>query len=1212
MELRPTQPGQKLSTVTCDFIHIKLNSIIGMLFSGSLRVQLIDIDKPSITSYSKKKSTAKQKTIAEAIKEMQNSMFDAFSQLHVQKALIRDASVKIFPPGDDGSYFGLNHITLNFSDIQIEKATSQDSAKFHIEGEITIDKPDVHLIDSTVSVQLGSVRASSARHNLVIDSLQFNHINNNGQPELIKFSTLRIVKFNWPRFLNESVFELDSVVVAKGSADISLLQTKKSNKPAKAERKQYSGNSFIIHYASVSDVSYELETKDYINKQNKMMLMKLQGDSFMLKELSLINGRQPALDVQEFKIKIRNFQENNENNTYTFTLGDIAVNNHTLVIKDYLLQANKGSKFGIDNKVLIPELRLENYSLSDLMQKRLIASRLTVVNPEIVIDILEKSAQKKHAKKDINSSIQQLMASLSTKLSLGEIVVENAAIKMLPQAAPNDEFKISGLSIVVNGEEALQSNSFTDILHSIKKFTTSGFNLSSAKMNFKVNDVRLLNQPRGLYFGSIAGNAGPNAQLDLKGVTLLNETNTLDISSADGLNASDLLVESGSISITKPTIPPPPKAVAKTPPPIRVKNLNLQNIKFQLHENGKLGASAGLNLNAIDFMFANNTVYWSTLNIAGTKPAFNTEAITFNAGNMQIVQPGTFELTNPTGELNNTNTHIAFNAEQLRIGVGLSSTNIPELKVQDVYLNKPKFKIEITQHPKTVAENKTAKPFAKNISLESLSLDEPAIDFMMKKSDGKLIQHSFFYTGHLNCKNLQLSNENNATQVKVASVDYETQHVNAEVAEKLFSPSSLRLQVSNLLLNPATKKISLMVDTAMLTDISNTIIGKKKDTISFHIAEVGISHFPYSTGNSIKPIALLTKHNWWTKGANLIYNTEKQKLQVDGLSFEHNSKYSFAFDSMQMRSQFSRDSFWMAQPFEKDYMTLSTGKTYSNNLNLNFANNKPIVDIGSLFVNNLVLIPERDKRRPEDTVSYRPLLAKQIMGIPLSFKIDTIALQDATVRYNEIAKKSGGEGVIFFHNISGYVLNAKTYDVRPNDTLRIRLRVNLYGKGALQLGFRQSYHDSLQGFWMGVRMGKFTMAEMNKLLQPQMGLRINSGQIDSLLLLVNGNDHFAYGTMDLRYHSMNVRLMGQGGKEKYFGANTINWLANQILRRHDNGKPNLVFKERVKKRGQFNFWGKIAVEGLLTNIGVKSDKKEKKNFKKNLKQYKLPENYWEE
>jgi hypothetical protein len=66
-----------------------------------------------------------------------------------------------------------------------------------------------------------------------------------------------------------------------------------------------------------------------------------------------------------------------------------------------------------------------------------------------------------------------------------------------------------------------------------------------------------------------------------------------------------------------------------------------------------------------------------------------------------------------------------------------------------------------------------------------------------------------------------------------------------------------------------------------------------------------------------------------------------------------------------------------------------------------------------------------------------------------------------------------------------------------------------------------------------------------------------------------------------------------------------------VLRGHDNGKPNLLLKERVQKRGQFNYWGKIAIEGLLSNIGLKSNRAERKSLQKQKRIYQMPTDYME-
>jgi hypothetical protein len=248
----------------------------------------------------------------------------------------------------------------------------------------------------------------------------------------------------------------------------------------------------------------------------------------------------------------------------------------------------------------------------------------------------------------------------------------------------------------------------------------------------------------------------------------------------------------------------------------------------------------------------------------------------------------------------------------------------------------------------------------------------------------------------------------------------------------------------------------------------------------------------------------------------------------------------------------------------------------------------------------------------EDTISYRPLLTQMFTRIPLNLKIDSLLLNNARVDAHEISKKTGKETHIFFTEINGYVKNVKTWDVQERDTLDTRVRARFFGTDPLRLHFKQSYDDTLQGFWMRARMSHFNMPEMNKLLTPLMGLKIESGTIDSLLLVANGNDYFAYGTMDLRYHNLHAKLLKTADSKGKFLISIENFFAGLLLRKHDNGHTNLLFKERLRKKSIFNFWAKIGLEGLLTNLGVKRDKKERKEFEKTIEEFNLPEKYWDD
>ena len=143
------------------------------------------------------------------------------------------------------------------------------------------------------------------------------------------------------------------------------------------------------------------------------------------------------------------------------------------------------------------------------------------------------------------------MQSLANKISINNVAIQNASIRLLPEAASNNEIKLSGLSVVVDGQQAVNANSVMDIIQSINTFTTSGFTVTGPNINLQIQNLQLLNNPRGLYFGAVKGQFGQDAFVDLKGVSLLNANNTLNLTNADGLFASDLIVESGSITIQK-------------------------------------------------------------------------------------------------------------------------------------------------------------------------------------------------------------------------------------------------------------------------------------------------------------------------------------------------------------------------------------------------------------------------------------------------------------------------------------------------------------------------------------------------------------------------------------------------------------------------------------------------------------------------------------
>jgi hypothetical protein len=452
----------------------------------------------------------------------------------------------------------------------------------------------------------------------------------------------------------------------------------------------------------------------------------------------------------------------------------------------------------------------------------------------------------------------------------------------------------------------------------------------------------------------------------------------------------------------------------------------------------------------------------------------------------------------------------------------------------------------------------------------------------------------------------------NEPELRIGNLSYSTLRPKSEFPKMILNPAALRLSVSDISFNTLNKHFKFHLDSVVVQEIAHTLIGKKNDTLQLEAKALGVGNITYEKGQKIQVENLLKTANWWAQNVNVHYNTQKQLMMAKGLSAIGEGQTYVSLDSFHLLNRNTKEEVWNANAYEKGYETITGGKLLISGIGVALPEKKPVITISKFRSNNLHFTTEKDKTKLEDTIDYRPLLTRMFTNIPIPLKIDSVLLNNARVDAHEISKKTGQRTHIFFSDINGYLKNVKTWDIQQKDTLDMRVRALFYGTDQLRLHFKQSYDDTLQGFWMRVRMSHFNMPEMNKLLTPLMGLKIHSGTIDSLLLVANGNDYFAYGTMDLRFHDLHAKILKTEDSKGKLLISIENFLAGLILPKHDNGRTNLLFKDRLRKRSIFNFWAKIGLEGLLTNLGIKKDKKERKLFENSVEKYNLPEKYWED
>jgi hypothetical protein len=334
--------------------------------------------------------------------------------------------------------------------------------------------------------------------------------------------------------------------------------------------------------------------------------------------------------------------------------------------------------------------------------------------------------------------------------------------------------------------------------------------------------------------------------------------------------------------------------------------------------------------------------------------------------------------------------------------------------------------------------------------------------------------------------------------------------------------------------------------------------------------------------------------------ANLILDHPKNKIIVENISADLKNR-KLSADSFRIENKIMRDSFFANQSYQKDYLSFRSGPIELHDFEIQKQEKDTGLSLKSLHIKNLFLMAERDKLRPEDTITLKPMFVDLVKKIPFPVIIDTLELESATIWHNVIAKKTAEQGTIYFTDITGWLSNIKNYHFKGDDMLRIRVNAKLMGKGNLTMRFRESYLDSLQGFYLSARMGKFEMPELNRILVPLILIKITKGYIDTMWLEAHANTILAFGQMQIEYQKLHVEKLDLREKKEGF----ISWLANIIVRT-DNEKDGTIYVERLQNKSIFNYWARIALSGLLTNIRVASNKKNKKKYEEALIKYKLP------
>jgi hypothetical protein len=138
-------------------------------------------------------------------------------------------------------------------------------------------------------------------------------------------------------------------------------------------------------------------------------------------------------------------------------------------------------------------------------------------------------------------------------------------------------------------------------------------------------------------------------------------------------------------------------------------------------------------------------------------------------------------------------------------------------------------------------------------------------------------------------------------------------------------------------------------------------------------------------------------------------------------------------------------------------------------------------------------------------------------------------------------------------------------------------------------------------------VSSLNLTALNPILRPFASAELKSGYLDTIRMSAIGRKYVAYGIMKMYYYDLNAQLLSKGDSSaKTIVTKSASFFANRIVHTRNRRGTGDVFAERDPEKGFVNYWVKIVIGGVLTNSGVRTDKKQQRKYKKALNNHDVP------
>lgn len=1181
--------AERTYDIRADSLQLGLRGLAPLLFYNRLEINDVRIVRPFVLVDARENPVSNADNAFNIpLKEIQDGLLAGLSQFQVDRCQVIDGGFRVQRP-EVSKTLAINRIDLVIDSLIAARKGMLLEGSDTLIGHLTLNlnNPDIVIPDSNYLADVDRLYINTRRNIFSIEELRFSRNKQGDAYDTIQLSSVELRGLNWQRFLQQGIIELDSVRVKNGLAQIDLsdrlLFQKKAQKSRGVEGRVEV--PMILHHVVVNEVNYALRSR----RKDGYFTMRLRGDSLMASNFKLLDSLRPKLSVGSLTLNVRNYIDSDDKRTYRSGFDRLLITNENLQLQNYELVPLRMDAFGDNNRLRIPVLLLQGYELSDLLRGRLVADRLLLREPRLIIDIYRRrAAQRGEGGRGFFTFLQRLRPSLDINM----LDIENAQITLQPRSNVANSIEISKLSTSIIVEKLLSAGSVKELMQVSEGVATSGFEIKGPRFDFIIDDARISAKAEDLAMRRLRGTLAENLEIDLDSVTIISKADELPFPT-DGLLELELLrIGKGDVMILAAAVKKLPDSLRATPPELMIDRLETGKLRLlYIDKQGAASQLQELTAQALDMHVGNTLLSWGDLILAGKNLTSGVGEHNFKVGSWYANLPGRVmlqdvELWTAPGSPRQW----SLTLPQLRLSNKFTSTEWNASALADIWLSAPRFRWQMPFNIPSTGSSQAALPA---LLLNQITIDNP--DVQGELPTGAYNRWMAIQGGRITLN--QLQSRPGTQSISLASLQAQLPAPQLRIDSGwLLQPSQLMLQASGLSKAPGSPLLGT-IDSLQVQGIGRLPI-LRGDSQHLSLQNAGIAGWALPLRKDSLFAQLTRGAAWWANGVNYRHQTRQLDMAVFNAAVKREGN-RLSFDSMYLRPHLPRDAYFKSFATETDYITLRMGATELRGLHPR-DEKLSALQIDHIRAAELHFLAARDKTFPDDTITYRPLLAQQLKRVPYAFALDTLQIEDGSITYQEVSDKYGLEGTLLLDKLQGhmYGLGAQKEGTDFYDSLRIDVRARFMEAAPMYLQFAQSYPDTAQGFRLGLQLGKWPLGAANKLMSPLTSIAMRRGQADSMWLQVQGNNDYAFGYSSFAYRRMRAALLRDGYRHSYFLSGPINGVANLLLRSNNNGQVRPVYVDRVQSKGMFNYWAKIISGSVQHQMAVPGKGKKARRHQK--------------